>query len=190
MIPYNHKNNTYSLQKDVVNLIIEKTSPTLWMYFIKDDTLPNSTFHYSKFIQADSLEEAKKKIFFSNISYLFKVRLLHMSIPFANEIINEYNNIIHNDCSACQRFLNILHEKNIKLNKDAIFKDVNLYFCYKSHLYSHISWICSNHIPTKEHFLYILEKHKVNFCIDELFIMVDYFSYNEKRIALKKIKYN
>lgn len=192
MITYNKKRKTYNLQKDVINLIIEKACPTLWMYFIKDDTLPNDVFNYAKIIQADSLEEAKKKIFFSNLSYLFKIRLIHMSSSFANAIISEYN-IIDNDCPNCQHFLNRLHKKNTELSKfsktviDSNINDFNLY--YKPHLNFHISWICTKHIPSKEQLLYIIEKHNVKLCIDELFVMVNYFDYREKRIALRKIEY-
>ena len=117
MIPYNHENHIYSLQKDVLNLIIDKYSPTLWMYFIKDDRLPNDVFNYSKIIQANSLEEAKRKIIFSNMVYLFKLGLLKMTLSFADKIINTFN-IISNDCINCQRFLSRVHFKKEHLKQE------------------------------------------------------------------------
>jgi hypothetical protein len=200
MIPYNHKKRTYSLQKDVINLIIKAASPTLWMYFIQDDSVPNNTFHYSKIIQADSLEEAKKKILYSNISYLLKIKKFKMTISFANEIVD----FTCNDCRDCINFLNILNIlqlKTIHLNdektifhKNELLKNTNLYFepFYDINYPCRymIPCICSKHFPTNEQLLYILEKCGSNLRIDDCFIMVDYFSYGESKIALRKIEYD
>ena len=187
MIPYNHKKRTYSLQKDVVNLIVKAASPTLWMYFIQDDSVPNNTFHYSKFIQADSLGEAKKKILYSNMTYLFKIGKLWMTASFANEIVKEYN-FRCKECLDCHKFINSV-EYGLKNNNGDV--KMNLYFVpINGYTLSLVGRFCLKHGPTNQQLLHTLEKYKVNFCIDDAFKMVNYFSYQEKKIALRKIDYN